>query len=72
MDNIPETFGKYFNRLYKKDGYLDKYGGSVVATGFTLLIFFLIFSYFYVEPKIAPIRLCLGQDILMHPKVNQK
>ena len=56
MDNIPETFGKYFNRLYKKDGYLDKYGGSVVATGFTLLIFFLIFSYFYVEHKIEPIR----------------
>ena len=56
MDNIPETFGKYFNRLYKKDGYLDKYGGSVVVTAITLLIFFGIFSYFYIEHKIEPIR----------------
>ena len=30
----------------EKNGYLDKYGGSVVVTGITLFIFFLIVSYF--------------------------
>ena len=40
MDNIMETFNGYFDRLYKKNNYLDKYGGSVVVTSFTLLFFF--------------------------------
>jgi len=56
MDDIPETFGKYFNILYEKGTYLDKFGGSVVVTGITLLIFFVIFSYYYIENKIEPIR----------------
>ena len=49
MGNIRETFNEYFDRLYKKDGYLDKYGGSVVLTGITLLIFGVIFSHYYVD-----------------------
>ena len=57
MDNIRETFNEYFDRLYKKDGYLDKYGGSVVLTGITLLIFGVIFSHYYVQHKLEPIRL---------------
>ncbi len=56
MDNIIETFNGYFDRLYKKNNYLDKYGGSVVATAFTLFCFFLIFSYYYVQNKMEPIR----------------
>ena len=28
MDDIPETFGKYFNILYEKGTYLDKFGGA--------------------------------------------
>ena len=56
MDNISETFGNYFHKVYKKDGYLDKYGGSIVATIITLLIFFIIFSYYYIQNKIEPIR----------------
>jgi len=56
MNNIPETFSNYFYKAYKKDGYLDKYGGSVVATALTLLFFFLIFSYYYIQDKIEPIR----------------
>lgn len=56
MDNIQQTFEGYFNTIYRKNGYLDKYGGSVVVTGVTLLFFFLIFSYFYVQSKIEPIR----------------
>ena len=56
MNNIQETFGDYFNKLYMKDGYLDKYGGSVVASSITLFIFFLVFSYYYVQGQIEPIR----------------
>ena len=45
MDNINlNTFNDYFNRIYKKNGFLDKYGGSVIATMFTLFFFFIIFS----------------------------
>tara|TARA_B110000977_G_scaffold6944_1_gene9651 strand:+ start:3987 stop:5576 length:1590 start_codon:yes stop_codon:yes gene_type:complete len=56
MNNIPESFTDYFNKLYTKDGYLDKYGGSAVGTGITLFIFFLVFSYYYVQGQIEPIR----------------
>lgn len=51
-----ETFNGYFDRLYKKNNYLDKFGGSVVTTTITLFCFFLIFSYYYVQNKIEPIR----------------
>jgi hypothetical protein len=56
MDNIPKTFGSYINKITKKIGYLDKYGGSVVVTGIVLFIFFIIFSYFYVMNKLKPIK----------------
>ena len=56
MNNIPETFTDYFDKLYNKNGYLDKYGGSVVAAVITMFIFFLVFSYYYVQSKIEPIR----------------
>ena len=57
MDNINlNTFNNYFYKIYKKNGFLDKYGGSVIATGFTLFFFFIIFSYYYVMQKIDPIR----------------
>ncbi len=56
MNNIQETFTDYFNKLYKKDGYLDKYGGSVVVTAVTIFLFFIVFSYYYVQSQIEPIR----------------
>ena len=56
MDKIPKTFGSYINKITKKVGYLDKYGGSVVVTGIVLIIFFLIFSYFYVMNRLKPIK----------------
>ena len=41
MDNIDfTTFNDYFYKIYKKNGYLDKYGGSVIATTLFLLSFF--------------------------------
>ena len=30
MNNIQETFGDYFNKMYKKDGYLDKYEEHII------------------------------------------
>ena len=56
MNNIRETFEDHFDKVYKKNGYLDKYGGSVIATAVTLFIFFIVCSYFYVQTKIEPIR----------------
>ena len=56
MDNNPE-FIKKINKIYKKATYLDKYGGSVIATVVTLFIFFIIFSYFHIKNRIKPIKL---------------
>ena len=42
MNNIPETFTDYFDKLYNKNGYLDKYGGSVVAAVITMFSFFIL------------------------------
>lgn len=39
---------KIYN-LYNKSTYLDKYGGSFVLTVFFILIFFIIFSWFFVK-----------------------
>ena len=56
MNNIQNTFTGKLKKLYKKAGYLDKYGGSVIITGLILLCFWLIFSYFVIKAKILPIR----------------
>ena len=55
MDNIP-TFESYINKITKKVSYLDKYGGSVIISCVTLLVFFILFSYLYVQNKILPIK----------------
>ena len=31
MDTIPNAFKDNINKIYSKLGYLDKYGGSVIA-----------------------------------------
>ena len=49
MDTIPETFNSYFNKLYLKTTYLDKNGGSVVATAVTL-IFLLLYLFIFLRP----------------------
>ena len=51
MDTIPETFNTYFARLYDKKTYLDKYGGSVVATAVSCLSFFVFFHFFIFRQK---------------------
>jgi len=56
MSNIPETFIGKVQTIYKKNGYLDKYGGSVIITGLLLFITWLILSYHIVMRKAAPIK----------------
>ena len=56
MNDISDTFNDYFNNIYKKTTYLDKYGGSTVFTTIVLVTFFSILSYYYIEANIEPIR----------------
>lgn len=54
MDNISSA--EFIKKLYNKKTYFDKYGGSVIFTTLVLLIFFLIFSYLYIQLYIEPIK----------------
>ena len=50
-----ETY-KVINGIYKKTGFLDKYGGSMWITVILLLIFFVIISYYQVFNNLQPIK----------------
>lgn len=53
MANIYESV----NTLYSKSSnFWEKYGGSVFMTGFTIIIFFLLISYFNILINIQPIK----------------
>jgi len=54
--NNKSTFVEGMDKIYKKVGYFDQYGGSFVITLLTLLSFVLIFSYFWVNSQINPIK----------------
>ena len=56
MNNIPNSFADNIKKIYEKAGYLDKYGGSVIACILLLLAFFCVFSYLYVMNHIKPIK----------------
>ena len=56
MNNIPETLYSHFDKAYKKNGYLDKYGGSVLIAILTSLFFFIVLSYYFIKDKMEPIR----------------
>jgi hypothetical protein len=56
MDNIGMEFKTYLKNIYKKLTYLDQYAGSIVLTGLTIFVFFLIFSYYYTMSHIKPIK----------------
>jgi len=56
MSNIPATFIGKVKTIYKKKGYLDRYGGSVIIAGILLFITWLILSYFVVMHQIKPIK----------------
>ena len=56
MDKIPHTFSKNIEKLYKKSGYLDKYGTSLLITTIILYSFFLAGAYYKVKQEMLPIR----------------
>ena len=56
MDNITPTFYEHVDKLYDKSTYLDKYGGSVIVSCLTLFVFFLLFSYYYIQTHLKPIK----------------
>ena len=53
---MSNSFFEHINKMYKKQTYLDKYGDSVVGTGFILFVFFLVFMYFYLKINLEPIK----------------
>ena len=44
------------DQLYTKETYLDKYGGSVIMTIVILLVFFILWSYYYVKGHMKAIK----------------
>ena len=45
-----------FNKIYDNQGFFDLYNGSVMTTLFVFLVFFIVFSFFYVQRYLAPIK----------------
>jgi hypothetical protein len=54
--------------IYNKETYLDKYGGSLIITAITILIIFIICSYFMVSHKFGEIRANWNEN-KCHPSV---
>jgi len=50
------TLDYHLCKLYQKNRYLDKYGGSLIITMLTCTIFFIIFGYFYIQTHLKQIR----------------
>lgn len=50
------TLNYHLCKLYRKNGYLDKYGGSMIITVLTCIVFFIIFGYYYVQTHLKQIR----------------
>ena len=45
-----------FNKIYENQSYFDRYNASVFGATFLLFIFFIVFSYAYIQTRITPIR----------------
>ena len=45
-----------FNKLYDKQGFFDRYNGSVFITLLIMIVFFLIFAYSYIQRHITTIK----------------
>lgn len=53
---------KHIEHVYKKTGYLDKYGDSLVMTVLILIIFIGIFTYMYIKINLEPIKKNWNRD----------
>lgn len=67
MDN-KSVFKSGIEKIYKKVSYFDKYGGSFIITFITLISFTLVFTYFWVNSQIKPIKADWGK-MKCHPGV---
>jgi len=57
MDNINEKVKDSLKKIYKKpDTFFKMYGGSFLITILTLLFFSMIFSYYYINVNLKPIK----------------
>ena len=56
------------NNLYNKETYLDKYGGSLMITAITILVIFVIYSYFMISHNFGKIR-ANWNEYKCHPSV---
>jgi len=56
------------SNLYNKETYLDKYGGSLIITTITILIVFVIYSYFVISHNFGKIR-ANWNEYKCHPSV---
>jgi hypothetical protein len=54
--------------LYSKETYLDKYGGSLIITGITVLVAFVLYSYFMISHNFGKIR-ANWNEYKCHPSV---
>lgn len=56
------------SNLYNKETYLDKYGGSLIITALTVLVAFVIYSYFMISHNFGQIR-ANWNEYKCHPSV---
>lgn len=51
-----DSFYEKINNLYEKNGFLEKFGGSIVMTVIIFLVFFILLSYYYIKSKMTDIQ----------------
>ena len=70
--NKTKMSGKYMEEsignLYNKETYLDKYGGSLIITVLSVLIIFVLYSYFMLSHNFGKIR-ANWNEYKCHPSV---
>ena len=53
---MTNTWTERIEKKYSKEGYMDKYGGSVLLTSITLGIFGMLFGYHYFQTDIKALK----------------
>ena len=54
--NSKSVFVEGVGKIYKNMGYFDKYGAEFIITLLTFFVFFLLFSYYWVNSQIKPLK----------------
>ena len=53
---MPDNWKAHIEKKYSKEGYMDKYGGSVLLTCITLGIFGMLFGHHYIMTDIKTLK----------------